>query len=205
MGKLIDLAGRRFGKVTVIERAENTSGRPRWICQCDCGRRFETSSNSLKNGIKSCGHCTQHGEAVRGKRTSLYNRWQAMKARCNNPNASGYENYGGRGITVCAEWQESFEAFQEWATSAGYKECLTLDRIDVDGDYSPENCRWISDSEQRLNTRRNRLITIGEETKTLKEWCDEYGAPYNTVESRITKNGWVPEKAIKTPVRVKQK
>lgn len=116
-------------------------------------------------------------------------------------NSDKYLDYGGRGITVCDEWtgSQGFEHFYEWAIKNGYENCLTLDRIDVNGNYSPENCRWITNKEQQNNKRDNVYITINNETLTMKQWSEKVGIPYNTVKQRIYK-GWSYEEAIFTPV-----
>ena len=122
-----------------------------------------------------------------------------MKLRCYNKNNKRYNRYGGRGITVCAEWKDSFLAFYEWALENGYNDSLTLDRINVDGNYSAQNCRWIPASEQMFNTSRNHFITMDGETKTMTEWANEYGLTCDLVKDRITKLHWSEEEAIKTP------
>lgn len=133
---------------------------------------------------------TTHGES----KTRLYYVWNSMKARCFTESHKSYANYGGRGITVCAEWKNSFEAFRDWAMANGYNadakrgEC-TLDRIDVNGDYCPENCRWISQKEQCNNKGNNHEIAYNGKTQTLQQWCSELGLKYNTVSERL-RSGW---------------
>lgn len=132
------------------------------------------------------------------KGTRLYSIYNNMLTRCNNPNSTHYHRYGGRGIKVCGEWENSFESFYKWATSNGYSETLTLDRHDNDGNYEPSNCRWRTVREQTLNTSRNHLIEFGGEIKPLTKWCSEFDINPKTVRDRLSR-GWEIEKALKTP------
>lgn len=136
-----------------------------------------------------------------GKGTRLYSIWKAMKTRCFNPNFASYMRYGGRGISVCKEWADDFPTFREWALANGYSDDLTLDRIDTNKGYSPDNCRWASYTEQANNTRRNIKITVNGETGTVAEICRKYSVNHFLVYDRITRLGWEPEKAIFTPAR----
>ena len=174
-GKL-DLAGRRFGKLTVIEEVGRTqNGKVIWKCKCDCGGETNAIASNLKNGIsKSCGcqrtetlmkRSTTHG----GRRTRLYQIWCNMKQRCKNVN---YPDYGGRGIEVCEEWKNSFEAFRDWALANGYRDDLTIERKDVNGDYCPENCTWATRKAQNNNTRNNHFIEYNGQTKTISQWAE---------------------------------
>lgn len=130
----------------------------------------------------------------------LYSIWHNMKSRCYNPNATHYKNYGGRGIKVCDEWRNNFQAFYEWAISHGYRDDLTIDRKDNDGDYSPENCRWADRYTQNNNTAKNHRITYNGETKTAAEWARLYGLSRYTFNKRI-RRGWDFEDAANTKVR----
>lgn len=135
-----------------------------------------------------------------GTGTLLYGTWKRMKTRCYSPSSRSYADYGGRGITMCDEWRHSFSNFAEWAHAHGYKEGLSIERIDVNGDYSPQNCTFIPMSEQPAN-RRSTLLTIGGVTKTKQEWAAENNMRLTTLSSRLNKLGWDPYDAVFTPVR----
>lgn len=209
MSKVNDLTGRRFGRLTVVERAgSNARGRATWLCLCDCGRTLVVAGTDLLQRQTSCG-CqrseflsafnvetkTTHGM----RHTRLYKEWLSMKNRCYCENWEDYGNYGGRGIEVCSEWRNGFEAFRDWALANGYRDDLTLDRVNVNGNYGPSNCRWATRKQQANNTRRSLYLEFNGEVKTAKEWADELGLNYNTLYSRITTKGWSVEKALTTP------
>ena len=161
----MELAGKRFGRLTVIERVQNSkSCKTRWLCKCDCGNNVIVVGSNLKSGnTESCGclHAeilaesntqtkVKHGHA----KSRLYTIWTDMKQRCGNPNDCCYAIYGGRGISVCEEWKSSFQAFYDWAMSHGYSDHLSIDRVDNESGYSPDNCRWATAKEQVQNRRR---------------------------------------------------
>jgi hypothetical protein len=205
MGNAIDITGRRFGRLVIIERAANWRGKTMWRCRCDCGSQLAVQTNSLTSGnTKSCGclasgllaeRNTTHGMT----HTRIYGIWRRMRQRCGDPNCTDYERYGGRGVSVCEEWAESFEAFHTWALANGYQRELTIDRIDADGDYEPRNCRWITLADQNRNKRNNRLISFGGKTKTLAEWSRALGIDHSLLRYRI--RHWGVERAFTTPVR----
>ena len=126
-----------------------------------------------------------------------------MKTRCYNPNSNRYYCYGGRGIKVCEDWKNNFANFKEWALNNGYAENLTLDRINNNGDYEPNNCRWVTYKQQRLNSTTNRIIEIYGNKKTITEWCEYFNIPYYVINNRVNKYGWDIYKALTTPIMKK--
>lgn len=158
-----NLTGMRFGKLLVLNKTElRRNGKILWECQCDCGNTCLVRSCHLISGhTKSCGcysseKTTQMNTTHNGTHSRFYSIWSSMKTRCNNPNSKAFDYYGGRGITVCPEWQYSFESFRNWAIMNGYSDKLTLDRINGDKGYAPENCRWATWHQQRMNQNRSR-------------------------------------------------
>lgn len=207
--KSVDIIGQKFGRLTVLSLHHKTqrykkdgslSGyREHYLCKCDCGKNSIVEKYCLTKGItKSCGcynidRLKERNRKSHGMyRTRLNTIWNSMKNRCTRKNN---KNYGGRGITVCNEWNRDFMAFYNWAVKNGYKENLTIDRIDVNGNYEPQNCRWITTKEQCRNTRYNRKITIRNETKCLVEWCEILNLNYKTVCTRLHR-GWKEERAL---------
>ena len=198
-----DLCGQVFGRLTVIERVESAyPHRTQYLCRCECGNEVIVRSDSLTSGrTLSCGclhrdHVTTHGDTG----TQLYNAWLSMRARCNNPDNQNYENYGGRGITICDDWNDDYLLFKEWSLEHGYDPDLSIDRIDNNFGYSPDNCRWVTMKEQCNNRRSNVYYSLNGETHTLAEWCDILGLPYKTIIARINDRGWSFEQAISTPL-----
>lgn len=189
--KLIDLTGEKFGNLTVIGRGENSKdGHVRWKCKCDCGKIKEkpVSAQDLKNGkVVSCG-CVHHQKITihNGSKERLYQTWKSMLKRCENSNCTTFHNYGKRGIKVCDEWHD-YLTFKEWALSSGYKENLTIDRINVNGNYTSDNCRWVTPKEQANNKRTNIITTINGNTHTLAEWAELAGINKSTVWWRYKK------------------
>jgi len=207
-----NLIGQKFGRLTVIRFAGKSKYHIAcWLCECDCGNVITTRGSCLKNGsAQSCGclrkenalkACTTHGlSGGRNQPKRIYRIWRNMKSRCSNPKTPKYKNYGGRGITVCSDWL-TFENFYNWAMANGYRDNLTIERIDNDGDYCPENCKWATYKEQALNSRQNHIISYEGKSKTLKEWAAILGMKYTTLEARLNQYGWDIEKAINEPIR----
>lgn len=196
-----DLTGKRYGKLTVIKFSHKKAGKYYWLCQCDCGKIKAIVSCSLKSGnTKSCG-CEMNKHSTIGERTKthgqshtrLHNIWLDIKKRCNSVTNQAYERYGGRGIQVCKEWMEDYMNFYNWAVSHGYNENLSIDRIDNNGNYEPNNCRWTTKKQQANNRRTNVYITKDGITKTLAEWSDILQENYFKLYSRYRKYGtlWV--------------
>lgn len=205
-----DLTGQRFGRLTVIERAKN--GKPgivNWLCKCDCGNYKEVNAYSLHAGLtQSCGCYRNERTSVSNSthgmsKTRIYGIWASMKARCYKPSTDGYENYGGRGIAICDEWLNNPEAFIEWALTHGYKDDLSIDRIDCNGNYEPSNCRWVNWYEQGANKRNNVLVTYKGETHIIAEWSRKTGIKASTINARIFLYGWSVEDALTKPIRKK--
>lgn len=202
--KIVDLTGNIYGKLIVTNFAyRKRSGKNYkyyWVCQCDCGGICTVESNNLKSGItKSCG-C--YREDFRKKhslsRTRIYRTWRNIKNRCKNLNGKDFNRYGGRGIDICNEWL-NFDIFYDWAMANGYKENLTIDRIDNNKGYEPSNCRWATMEEQSQNTSKVISITYNNETHSLSKWARITGISRHTLYTRY-KKGWDIEKMLTTKV-----
>lgn len=217
MGKIIDMKGQRFGRWMVIDRADNLNGRTMWHCRCDCGTEKDVDAVNLRKGLTlSCGCLLSEKMAdkqrTHGKRRSrLYNVWSNMKRRCYDEQNISYPYYGGRGITVCDEWvgADGFQHFWDWSYANGYDETApkgecTLDRIDVNGNYEPSNCRWTDSFGQMRNRTNNRRITIQGITKTLSEWAELYGISESLASDRLNR-GWEAQRAFtETPMQMRK-
>lgn len=200
-----DLTGQRFGRLTVIERAPSrtTGSKPvtMWRCRCDCGKITTVSSGSLERKTTvSCG-CKKRKHGFSHKER-LYETWKNMRRRCSDPTNKRWEQYGGKGIKVCAEWSD-YAAFRAWAMANGYADNLTIDRIDVNGDYCPENCRWATAKEQMNNMTKNRHLTYDGKTMTMAQWANALGVTYSTVLHRVQR-GWSVERIVSQPARVRR-
>ena len=205
------LIGNRYGRWTVVDSAEarvvgRGEHRRYWLCKCECGTQREVSEPSLLSGKSlSCGCYHRDRMKSVGKvnlkhgmsDTRLYRIYKHMKNRCYNQSDIRYDRYGGRGIKICDEWSE-FEPFMIWALKNGYDDSLTIDRIDVDGDYSPSNCRWASVKEQNNNRSSSHYYTIDGVTHNISEWANIYNVPYKRVWKRL-KYGWDIQRALTEP------
>jgi hypothetical protein len=203
----VDLTGQKFNRLLVIKRAKkvDSGGRAFWECVCDCGNFVIAEGYGLKSGgVKQCHFCkikqisiknTTHGCSP----TRLYNIWTNMKTRCSNPNYEMFNSYGGKGISLCSEW-ESFENFKLWSLSHGYNEKLTIDRIDNSNGYNPDNCKWSTMKQQQNNRTNNHLVKFNGEILTLKQWSEKLNISYPTLLGRFYR-GWSATKALTTPIR----
>ena len=203
--------GKKYGRLTVVgvkpPMGKNRSWR--WEVSCECGAVKVLTPGDIKNDrVKSCG-CL-HDELARERATKFYNKTQenkrlyniynGMKRRCFNSNDERFKDYGGRGISVAAEWVEGFDAFASWAKESGYTENLTLERVDVNGDYCPENCKWITLAEQAKNKRDTVYVEYNGVKVKLQDLAKEAVVSYDTFHNRIV-NGWDVELALRTPSR----
>ena len=218
MPKRSDLAGKKFGKLTVLEPAFTKYGKLHWKCLCDCGNFSYVNTQYLKNrNTQSCGCLksevakrifsklnTTHGET----KTRLFNLWTRIKDRCYREKNPNYRNYGGRGIKMCDEWKDDFVKFRTWAINSGYKEELlkngknkwTIDRINNDGDYEPSNCRWVTIKQQCRNRRTNSFVEYNGEKYCYAELSENFNINKQIIQYRIS-HGWSINDTINTPVR----
>ena len=183
---MIEMVGNRYGRLLVIEELEryrNAAGKTErvFLCRCDCGNKKIIKMHTLRSGNAiSCGcyrkeFISSAKSTHRMSGTKIYRVWRSMRRRCNVPTDKAFVNYGARGITVCAEWESDFNEFYKWAISNGYNEGLTIERIDNNKGYSPDNCKWIPRCEQNKNRRMNHYLAYGGRKKTLQEWANEIG------------------------------
>lgn len=201
------MTGRRIGRWLVIGESERRGahGEYFWRCRCDCGTERDVYGVSLRRpkASEGCGclrpvSASQNFKTHGKSRTAEYNIWCSMKGRCYNPRVDRYSAYGGRGIRVCDRWRDSFENF---LADIGPRPTPkhSIDRIDVDGNYEPENCRWVTYDVQVVNTRRNRHITFRGETRTLSQWSAITGLKRETIARRLDFSGWTVEDALTAP------
>lgn len=198
MPRLKHVPGSRFGHLVIVSRLGL-----RITCRCDCGNETVVHIANLCTGhTTSCGchraettavRSFRHGAARRGRHSAAYHSWASMLKRCHNPKSADYRNYGERGITVCPRWRDSFSGFLE--DMGNPPDGCSIDRIDNDGPYSRENCRWATRADQNRNTRRNHRITSNGRTQTLAEWARELGVHHTTILRRL-RQGQTPEQAV---------
>lgn len=197
--KTIDITGQKFGRLTALYRLQNYhDNHTHWLCVCECGNLVEVYLGSLRKGLTtSCGCLVKkHGKSYE----PLYRTWLGIKNRCHNKSDKHFKDYGQRGITVCDEWRNDFMNFYNWAINNSYNDTLTIDRIDVNGDYCPDNCRWATRKQQARNRRNNRNFTYKGKTRCLSEWCEILNLNYSTVCTRLNKLGWNIERALELEV-----
>lgn len=204
-----DMIGKRFGRLTVLEEIDqkNSRGLTCYVCKCDCGNIVNVCGRDMtREHTLSCGclhkkimqkRFLKHG----GHGTRLYSIWRGMSTRCNIKNTDYYKHYGGKGVKICDEWKD-FSVFRDWALANGYADNLTLDRIDFNGNYCPENCRWLTIKEQSNNRSSNHCITYKGMTKTISQWAEYFGLSYSAMSARVY-NGWSMERIEYTPPRRK--
>lgn len=203
-----DMIGKRFCRLIVVKKIDDYVSKSggkhkRYSCICDCGKCVSVLKEHLTSGRqKSCGCLRKengifkHGEID----SRLYKIWGNMCNRCSNTRNPAWERYGGRGIKVCDGWKEYIN-FKNWALKNGYSDSLSIDRINNDGDYEPNNCRWVDKFVQANNKRSNHIIKYGGETKTLSEWAKHLNISYKVLFNRVKTLNWDIEKAFTQPVR----
>lgn len=192
MPNAVDLIGQKFGRLFVIQRSENRNRRATWLCICECGNKTVVRSDSLRcHYTESCGclqrginteRCTTHGESE----SLTYRTWKAMKQRCENPKNERHKYYGGRGITICERWNKFENFLEDMGKKPSPKH--SIERMDVNGNYEPDNCKWATVETQSKNRRDSIKVTIEGETKVLKDWSRRYGIPYSTLRYKYEKN-----------------
>jgi len=195
------MVGERFNSLTVLKELKdrNKNGHILYSCKCDCGNIKTILGASIRSGsTKSCGCLVTktNGKHLKEK-SKIYKTWIGIKTRCFNKNSNIYKNYGGRGISMCETWKD-FNVF--YKDMGDVPNGMSIDRIDVNGDYKKSNCKWSNHKEQSRNKRNNNFITYKGTTKCLTEWCEELNMPLNTFSNRL-KRGWSIEKTIETKVR----
>jgi len=203
MTRRYDLTGKRFGRLVALHPDKNEKGRRVWKCQCDCGNvSYPLTSNLVLGGTNSCGclfkekllkRITSHGKA----NTKIYKLWTYMISRCHNPNDTCYDRYGGRGISVCDEWHD-FEQF--YADMGNCPDGMSIDRIDNDGNYEPDNCRWATIIQQANNKSSNAMIEFNGERMSMMDWSRKLGISYPALRHR-RQRGWSVERMLTTPVK----
>ncbi len=193
-----DLTGMQFGKLTVVRRDDHGHKRPYWECRCECGNTIFVSSTHLLAGDKTscgCDKVYKHGDARGPRWARLYRIYKGIKTRCVYKGAADSKNYGGRGITMCSDWVNDYNAFKKWALENGYDDSLSIDRIDVDGNYCPENCRWATWEQQNNNRRYHVWIEANGKKQTAAQWARELNMNYQTIVGRAHR-GLSPEEIL---------
>lgn len=205
MSKRIDITGKKFGMLTVLHpHGRDKWSKLYWNCKCDCGNEHIVCGEHLKSGrTRSCGCFKKESVSLRSikhnlSHSSIYCIWHGMMQRCNNHKINSYKNYGGRGIKVCDKWL-TFEGFYE--DMGDRPDGMSIDRIDNNGNYCKENCKWSTPKEQANNRSNNRMLTLNGKTKNLTEWSKELGIHLTTIITRLDARHWSVEKALTTKVK----
>lgn len=206
-----DLSGQKFNNLQVLEYSYTKNNRGYWKCKCSCGNIRIVETNKLKSGrIKSCGCLNKNKKGIENslfkhglEKTRIYSTWDNMKARCYNIKNKRFKNYGDRGIKICDEWKNNFMSFYNWAMENGYRDDLTIDRIDVNGNYEPSNCRWVTWKEQANNKTTNHYVEYNGYRYTLSQWSKILPIKISPtiLKYRIDKLNWSIEDAFNKPVR----
>lgn len=215
--KKVDLTGQRFGRLTVIKRIGTKYHQSLWLCKCDCGNTKEVICQNLKHGsVRSCGCLLNEARKKVGISndigklnyrhgdfgTHLYGIWNAMKNRCLNTKSNGYKWYGARGIKVCDEWLD-YTNFKQWAIKNGYNDGLSIERVDVNGNYEPSNCIWIKKREQGFNKRTTRYIQYRGKNYTIREISEITGLSIRTIRGRVER-GCTPDEIFSPKLKKNQ-
>lgn len=209
-----DLTGQKFGRWTVLKEVESVPRKDgkgikkAWLCKCECGNEKVVIQDQLASGSsKSCGclpvdlgKAKAQPNAIRKKYKRIYKTWLSMRTRCNNPTDQHHKNYHDRGITICEEWN-TFEPFLKWSLENGYADDLTIDRIDVNGNYEPSNCRWATTTEQAWNRTNTRYFTIFGKKYRIDEIAEKFNIKIVTFIARVERYGYTPEEAVTVPVK----
>jgi hypothetical protein len=198
-----DLTGLTYGRLTVIDHSHYTGEHHYWNCLCECGNMKKIQAGALiQNRTKSCGCITKDMMTKHGyEKDPLYYIYIGMKGRCYNEKKKAYVDYGGRGISICTDWLNDIGSFIKWGRENGYEKGLSIERIDVNGNYEPGNCKWIPISMQGWNTRKTIYIEHKGKAKPLPVLASEYGIKQHVLNKRLFVLGWDIERALSTPVK----
>ena len=202
MKPILDLSGRKYNKLLVIKYAYTKDSQVYWNCLCDCGNETTVyRSDLVQNKTKSCGCLKKLGSRkTHGfSNSGLYNKWYGLVDRCTNQYIEAYKDYGGRGITVCDEWKNDFLQFYNWSMENGYKKGLQIDRIDNNGNYCPENCRFVTPEENCRNKRNNLLVEVDGVVYCFTEALEKFGKVSRTTAQYRIKKGIDPKIALMSP------
>lgn len=212
----VDITGQKFNRLTAIRCVgKDKHNYALWEFKCDCGKTIVARGKYVRNGnTKSCGCYNIDSIKARNKiihrkhgetHTKLFHIWTGMLTRCNNKNAINFHDYGAKGVSVCEEWAKDFIKFRDWALENGYSPELTIDRRDFNGNYEPDNCRWITMKEQQRNRSSNKLITYKGETHCMVEWAEIVGIKYDILQKRLNNPNYSVERALTEPPRPRKK